>query len=113
MMNGFLKYGLYFLLGGSLVSLSTYIGAQGRGFLAAFISTFPAITGVTIILIYLNGGSDPAQEYAKHLLWLVPAWVIYVGCLIVGIHRFGFWPAIAGSITLYMGCIGLIKLALR
>ena len=81
MMNGFLKYSLYFLLGGSLVSLSTYIGAQGRGFLAAFISTFPAITGVTIILIYLNGGSDPAQEYAKHLLWLVPAWVIYVGCL--------------------------------
>jgi hypothetical protein len=112
-MNELLKYGLYFLLGGSLVTLSTYIGTQGRGFLAAFISTFPAITGLTIVLIYLNGGSDPAHVYAKHLLWLVPAWVVYVGCLILGIHRFGFWPTIAGSITLYMGCIGLIKLALR
>jgi hypothetical protein len=112
-MSDMLKYSLYFLLGGTLVSLSTYIGAQGRGFLAAFISTFPAITGVTITLIYLNGGNEPAHVYAKHLLWLVPAWVLYVGCLIFGINRFGFWPTIAGSLTLYMGCIGLIKLALR
>lgn len=112
-MNELLKYGMYFLLGGSLVSLSTYAGAQGRGFLAAFISTFPAITGVTIILIYLNGGSEPAHIYAKHLLWLVPAWIVYVGFLILGINRLGFWPTIAGSLTLYMCCIGLLKLALR
>ncbi len=112
-MSELMKYGLYFVLGGLLVSLSTYMGAQGRGFLAAFVSTFPAITGVTIVLIYLNGGSEPAAIYAKHLLWLVPAWLVYVGFLIVAIHRLGFWPAMAGSLALYMGCVGLLKLALR
>jgi len=39
------KYILYFLLGGAIVSVSTYLGSQGKSFLAAFASTFPAITG--------------------------------------------------------------------
>ena len=63
-MNEALRYGLYFLLGGTIVSLSTYLGSQGRSFLAAFASTFPAITGATFILIYLNGGSESLVAYA-------------------------------------------------
>jgi hypothetical protein len=43
-MNDALKSLLYFLLGGSPVSRSSYVGAPGRGFLAAFAGTFPAIT---------------------------------------------------------------------
>ncbi len=112
-MSELAKYGLYFVLGGLLVTLSTYLGAQGQGFLAAFVSTFPAITGVTIVLIYLNGGNEPAEIYAKHLLWLVPAWLVYVGSLILGIQRLGFWPTMAGSLTLYLCCVWLLKLALR
>ncbi len=77
------------------------------------ISTFPAITGVTIVLIYLNGGSEPAHLYAKYLLWLVPAWLVYVGCMILALPRLGFWPTMRGSLTLYMCCIGLLQLALR
>src|SRR5918999_6603113 len=72
------KYALYFVLGGLLVSVSTYVGAMGRGFLAAFASTFPAITGMTFILIYLNGGADNTLSYAKHLLLFVPPWTAYV-----------------------------------
>jgi len=30
-----MKYGLYFLIGGVVVSASTYLGAKGEGFLAA------------------------------------------------------------------------------
>lgn len=112
-MSELMKSVLYFVLGGSIVSLSSYMGAQGRGFLAAFVSTFPAITGVTIMLIYLNSGSDPAQLYAKHLLWLVPSWLAYVGFLILTINRLGFWPAMAGALTLYMGVVALIRLAMR
>ena len=55
-MSDFVKYTVYFLLGGTIVSVSTYLGSQGRSFLAAFASTFPAITGATFVLIYLNGG---------------------------------------------------------
>ena len=65
-MNDFVKYAIYFLLGGTIVSVSTYLGSQGRSFLAAFASTFPAITGATFILIYLNGGSEALVGYAKN-----------------------------------------------
>ncbi len=112
-MSELMKYGLYFLLGGFIVSASTYVGAQGRGFLAAFTSTFPAITGVTFILIYLNGGQDATMTYAKHLLWFVPPWLAYVSFMILTLNRLGFWPAMVGSLMLYMGCVGLLKLALR
>ena len=107
------KYVLYFLLGGTIVSLSTYLGSQGRSFLAAFASTFPAITGATFILIYLNGGSESLVEYAKNLLWFIPPWIVYVTTMILGVPRVGFWPAMALSMTLYFGCVGLLKLAIR
>jgi hypothetical protein len=107
------KYTVYFLLGGAIVSLSTYLGSQGRSFMAAFASTFPAITGATFVLLYLNGGSDLLAGYAKNLLWFVPPWIVYVMAMIIGVPRLGFWPAMAISLMLYMGCVGLVKLALR
>ena len=66
------KYVLYFLLGGTIVSVSTYLGSQGKSFLAAFVSTFPAITGATFVLIYLNGGNDAIISYAKKLTVVCP-----------------------------------------
>lgn len=112
-MSEFVKYAVYFLLGGTIVSISTYLGSQGRSFLAAFASTFPAITGATFILIYLNGGNDAIVSYAKNLLWFVPPWTVYVVSMIVGVPRFGFWPAMVGSLTLYMSCVGLVRLLIR
>jgi len=111
--SDFVKYALYFLLGGTIVSVSTYFGSQGKSFLAAFASTFPAITGATFILIYLNGGSESLVGYAKNLLWFVPPWIVYVITMILGVPRVGFWPAMALAMTLYFGCIGLLKLAIR
>jgi hypothetical protein len=111
--SDFVKYALYFLLGGTIVSVSTYFGSQGKSFLAAFASTFPAITGATFILIYLNGGSESLVGYAKNLLWFVPPWIVYVITMILGVPRVGFWPAMALSMTLYFGCIGLLKLTIR
>lgn len=112
-MNDFVKYALYFLLGGSIVSISTYLGSQGKSYLAAFASTFPAITGATFVLMYLNGGNDTIVSYAKNLLWFVPPWIVYVLSMVAGVPRFGFWPAMVGSLLLYMGCIGAVKLWLR
>ena len=112
-MTDIVKYALYFLLGGLLVSTSTYVGAMGRGFTAAFASTFPAITGMTFILIYLNGGTDNTLSYAKHLLLFVPPWTAYVLFIIFVLPRFGFWPAMAGGLALYMTCVGLLKMTLE
>ncbi len=112
-MNDLGKYALYFLLGGSIVSFSTYLGSQGKSFLAAMASTFPAITGVTFILLYANGGGATTVDYAKNLLWFVPPWIVYVLAMIMGIPRLGFWPTMVGSLVLYVGCVGLVKLMLR
>ena len=112
-MHDVAKLALYFIIGGTIVSVSSYLGAQGRGFLAAFVSTFPAITGVTVLLIYMNGGNMPALIYAKHLLWLVPAWLIYVGCLIVAIPRVGFWLAFGAALTLYTAAVALIRVGMQ
>jgi uncharacterized membrane protein (GlpM family) len=112
-MNDWIKYLVYFLLGGTIVSISTYLGSQGRSFLAAFASTFPAMTGATFILIYLNGGSEHLVTYAKNLLWFVPPWLVYVGCMIYGVERFGFWLSMVGSLVLYMACVAVVKFAAR
>ena len=108
-MNDIVKYAVYFILGGTIVSVSTYLGSQGKSFLAAFASTFPAITGATFILIYLNGGNEAIVSYAKSLLWFVPPWIVYVVTMILGIPRIGFWPAMIGSLVLYLGCVGVVK----
>jgi hypothetical protein len=112
-MTEFMKSVLYFLIGGSIVSLSSYVGAQGRGFLAALASTFPAITGVTFVLIYLNAGQEPTLSYAKHLLWFVPPWLAYVGFIIGTLPRIGFWPAMLGGLAVYMACVALLRFVLR
>jgi hypothetical protein len=111
--NEVMKYAMYFLLGGTIVSVSTYLGSQGRSFLAAFASTFPAITGATFVLIYLNGGSEAIVNYAKNLLWFVPPWIVYVVTMIAGVPRFGFWPTMIGSLALYLGCVGVVKVTLK
>ncbi len=112
-MSEAIKYLLYFVLGGSLVSLATYLGAQGRGYLAAFASTFPVMTGLTFVLIYLNGGNEHTLAYAKNLLWFVPPWVAYVSFVIMTVHRVGFWVAILGGFLLYLTCIAFIRFAVR
>ena len=82
-----------------LVSLSTYLGSMGRGYLAALASTFPVITGMTFVLIYLTGGSANTLAYAKNLLLFVPPWVSYVSFVILSVSRIGFWPAIVLAAT--------------
>jgi len=43
----------------------------------------------------------------------VPPWTVYVVAMIVGVPRFGFWPAMLGSLTLYMGSVGQVRLIIR
>jgi len=112
-MGEWAKYGLYFLLGGTIVSISTYLGSQGDCFSPPFASTFPAMTGATFILIYLNGGNEHLVTYAKNLLWFVPPWLVYVGCMIYGVERIGFWFSMAGALVLYMACVALVKFLAR
>ncbi len=109
-MTEWAKYGLYFILGGSLVSLSTYLGSHSKSFLAALASTLPVISGVTFILVYLNVGSAPTVSFAKNLIWLSPPWFLYVGTMIAAVPKFGFWPAYSLAIGLYVVGVGVTRL---
>jgi len=105
-----MKYALYFIIGGTVVSLTTYLGSLGRSWLAAFVTTFPALTGITFILIYLNAGVEPTVPYARNLLYFIVPWVVYVGFYILTIDRLGFWLALTGAVALFVGVSAITKL---
>lgn len=69
---------LYFLLGGTVVSLATVLGSQGKGWLAAFLTLFPAATVITFTGIYLEAGIPQLKTYIQGLLIVLPAWVSYL-----------------------------------
>ena len=105
-----MKYTLYFVIGGTVVSLTTYLGSLGRSWLAAFITTFPALTGLTLILMYLNVGVEPTVPYARNLLYFVVPWLAYVGFYLLTIDRLGFWLTLTGAIALFVTVSALSKL---
>ena len=105
-----MKYALYFIIGGTVVSLTTYLGSLGKSWLAAFVTTFPALTGITFILMYLNAGVEPTVPYARNLLYFVVPWLAYVGFYLITIDRFGFWLALTGAVVLFVGVSALSKL---
>lgn len=92
---------LYFVLGGTIVTLVTWLGGQGKGLLAAFIALFPALTVVTLAAVYLRGGVEPTVAYAKGLLLLIPAWLAYVLAVIFLVPRLGLAAALTIGIALY------------
>jgi hypothetical protein len=105
-----MKYALYFIIGGTVVSLTTYLGSLGRSWLAAFVTTFPALTGITFILMYLNAGVEPTVPYARNLLYFIVPWVVYVGFYILTIDRLGFWLTLTIAITLFIIVSAVTKL---
>jgi hypothetical protein len=105
-----MKYALYFVIGGAVVSLTTWLGSLGKSWIAAFVTTFPALTGLTFILIYLNGGVEHTVPYAKNLFYFVVPWLAYVGFFILTVDGLGFWIALCGSIALFVGLSILSKI---
>lgn len=99
---------IYFVIGGSAVTAVAYFGSQGKGLLAAFIAMLPATTVITFIAIYLSGGNHAAQNYAGGLLKVLPAWVLYVGALLLLLPRIGIAGALATGIAVYLCCSYLI-----
>ncbi len=99
---------LYFFLGGSIVTLITYFGTQGRGLLAAFIGFFPSITLVTLLTIYFKSGVGATVSYFKGMLFLIPAWVLYALAMIFILPRWGIVPSVIIGVGLYVGISFLV-----
>jgi len=93
---------LYFVIGGLVVSLVTYFGSQGKSELAVFIAFLPGTTLITLITIYLSGGTGAAVSYAKSMLILLPAWVLYVLGVIFLLPRLGLVVSMLVSVAVYV-----------
>ena len=108
-----IKLLLYFALGGTVVTIVTYVGSSGRGLLSALIATFPAITLLTVIFMYLEAGSQPTTDYVRGLLIFAPAWFAYLISLLILIPRFGLWSSVASALAVFFIGIALTRLSLR
>jgi uncharacterized membrane protein (GlpM family) len=94
---------VYFVIGGLVVAAVTYFGGQGKSQLAVFIAFLPSTTLITLCTIYLAGGTGAAVSYAKWMLILLPAWVLYVLGVIFLLPRLGLVVSILVSVAAYLG----------
>lgn len=102
---------LYFFIGGTIVALASYYGAQGKGMLAAFIAFFPSVSLITISIVYLSGGLEVASSYIKSMLFLIPAWVIYAGTILYLLPHFGLPLSLITGIIIYIiACLLIAKI---
>lgn len=106
-------YVLYFLIGGTVVSLVAYIGARGDGMAAAFVASIPILFITNMILLYHNGGVSAGITYAKGALMYTP---LFVGCVLltmVLLPRLSMpWPVFAG-ISIYSLAMAFARPASR
>ena len=104
-----LKYILYFLIGGTVISAVTYFASHSKGLLAAFVANMPVITLITFITIYHETGQKAIVPYAQGLIIMLFPWLAYIFAIILFTPRLGFLPSIITGFTLYMA-IALIIL---
>jgi uncharacterized membrane protein (GlpM family) len=97
-----LKYILYFLIGGTVISTVTYFASHTRSLLAAFLATMPVITLITFVTIYNEVGQQGIIPYAKGLIIMLFPWGMYILSIILLSPRVGFVPALITGLTLYV-----------
>jgi uncharacterized membrane protein (GlpM family) len=107
------RFLLYFLIGGGVVTAVTYIGGSGRSLLSAFVATFPAITLLSVVFIHLEAGRQPTIEYVRGLILFAPAWFAYLLSLYVLLPRLGFWNAVGGAVLVFLCSIALTRFAMN
>jgi hypothetical protein len=75
-------YLLYFLIGGTVVTVVAYIGGRGNGILAAFVASLPMLFLLNVLLMYRNGGLAAGITYTKVSLLFLPAFACYAALTI-------------------------------
>ncbi|MGD1076159.1 MAG: DUF3147 domain-containing protein [Thermodesulfovibrionales bacterium] len=103
-----MKYFLYFLIGGILTSVVTYLANHSKGLFAAFVGTLPLITISTFLLIYLNSGPNAVVSYAKGLMIMIIPWIIFILSVIFFTPRINFIYSLLIGICLQISIALLI-----
>jgi uncharacterized membrane protein (GlpM family) len=96
-----IKYLLYFLTGGIVVSVVTYFASQAKGLLAAFIANLPVITLITFLTIYFESGQKAVVSYAEGLIIMLIPWLAYIFSIIFLTKKVGFIPSLIIGVFSY------------
>lgn len=102
LVNELKEIAFYFVIGGVIVSVVTYLASHGKGYWAAFAATFPTISVLTFITTFKTAGIDAALNYAKGLIFITPAWLGYVACVFLFLPRFGVLWSLIGGVAFYI-----------
>ncbi len=96
-----IKYILYFIIGGTVVSLVTYLAGHAKGLLAAFFANLPVITFITFLTIYSEAGEKAVIEYAKGLIIMLFPWLAYIFSIIFLTQKLGLMTSLALGLGSY------------
>jgi len=97
-----LKYLLYFLIGGTIISVVTYFASHSRTLVAAFFANLPVMTLITFLTIYHEAGQKAVVPYAYGLLIMLFPWLAYLGSVIFLTPRLGIVISLVTGISLYL-----------
>lgn len=96
------KYVLYFLIGGTVISVVTYFASHSRTMVAAFFANLPVMTLITFLTIYYEAGQKAVVPYAHGLIIMLFPWLAYIGAIIFLTPRIGVIPSLLIGIFLYL-----------
>jgi hypothetical protein len=97
-----MKYILYFLIGGTIISVVTYFASHSRTMVAAFFANLPVMTLITFLTIYYEAGQKAVVPYAHGLIIMLFPWLGYIGAIIFLTPRIGVIPSLLIGIFLYL-----------
>ena len=97
-----LKLILYFIIGGTVVTLASYFGSKGSGLFAAFITSFPSMSMLGFYFIYKNGGNEAVMKYVQGFLFVTPSWILYIVLMYLLCPRLGVIYSLIISVSSYM-----------
>jgi len=97
-----LQYFLYFLIGGTVVTVVAYIGSRSNGFLAALVASLPILFLLNVLLMYRNGGVTISLDYVRGSLLFLPAFACYAVLTIWLLPRLGMPWALLPGLPIYL-----------
>lgn len=96
-----LKYLLYFLVGGAVVTVISVLAERGHPLLAGIMAIFPGVTLVSFYFIGKSAGNEAVAATAKSCLVALPIWIPYALTIVWLSPRIGTNKALFIGVVLF------------
>ena len=96
-----IRYVLYFLVGGFVVTLMSVLAERGHPLLAGIVAIFPGITLVSFYFIGQVAGDVAVARTAKACLLSIPIWIPYAVAIVWLSPRIGTNKALLIGVLIF------------